>query len=316
MNKNLQLLLFFGAFAFVFTGCIGSKLGSAKQNEDLSAKIKEKSDVIDYALLHQQTVPDLASRGGGASRGLPVAGMAGSVISLATNAVKQMIDNDKKKYTAEYGYALTDLYFYDQLSTTGPFDPIGMQFNSFKLVRTFENNGKQDTAMVAEFELDIENPYSIINNSVFRLRLKDLKINYAKAKVAANSDKLLNVDFEITFNTSYVNAEGQLFKNVELGKFYLFVRKAPLDITKDGYAEYYQRIKGQKLVGQSFIVPRSFGNHIVGNYTSEPSYSQGAYNISIKVKESSKNSFVNQLVIDNSGKLVDALGDQMKKTLK
>ena len=119
----------------------------------------------------------MASRGTG-TRG-PLSGIVGGAVSLATNAVKQMIAKDKKKYNAEYNYALTDLYFYDQLSIDGPFDPLGLQFSGFKLVRTFNNNGKTDTALTAEFVLDTENPYEILNNAMFRLKLKSLKLNYA-----------------------------------------------------------------------------------------------------------------------------------------
>ena len=300
--------------AIIFPGCIGTKFGSANKKEALNMKIKEQPDVINYAVLQRQEVPNLASRGD-KGRG-PLSGLAGGAISLATSAIKQMIANDKKKYTAQYEFALTDLYFYDQLSTEGPFDPIGMQFSGFKVVRTFDNKGVRDTALIAEFELDVENPYEVINNSVFRLRLKSLELNYAKAKIAAGNKNLLNMDFEITFHTSYVNAEGHLFKAVELGTFYFFLRKAPLDKDTEEHAAFYEKLKGKKLEGQSFIVPRSFGYHITGQNLTEPVYSQGAYIIDVKVKESSKNSFVNQLAIDNSGKLMDALGDQLKKKIK
>ena len=38
-----------------------------------------------------------------------------------------MIAKEKKKYSADWRQGLTDLYFYDQLSSQGAFDPIGMQ---------------------------------------------------------------------------------------------------------------------------------------------------------------------------------------------
>lgn len=293
--------------------CAGSRQGSASQREEVQMNIMEKPDVINYASLQMQDVPDMASRGSG-SRG-PLTGIVGGAVSLATNAVKQMIAKDKKKYNATYSYGLTDLYFYDQLSLEGPFDPLGLQFSGFKLVRTFDNHGRMDTALTAEFELDAANPYEILNNAMFRLKLKSLQLNYAKAKVPGNNN-FLNMDMEITISSSYVNSQGALFKNMELGKFYFFMRKAPLDKTSPGYDDYYKGMVGKKLEGQSFIVPRSFGYHVVGKNNTQPSYSQGAYNITVDVKESSKNTFVNQLIIDNSGQLVDALGDQLKKKIK
>ena len=302
----------FIALCILFSGCIGTKFGSATNGEQRKMNIEEKQDVIDYFTLETQKIPTLASRS--SNRGTPVTAMAGGVISLATNAVKQMIEKDKRKYTAEYDYALTDLYFYDQLSTAGPFDPIGMQFSGFTLVRTFKHNNVSDTALVAEFVLDTQNPYEIINNTVFRLKLKSLKLNYAKAKVAAGNGNVLNMDFEITFSSSYVNSQGQLFKDVSLGKFFYFLRNAPLDKNAANYSEYYKNLDTM-VEGHSFIVPRSFGYHINSGGT-VPSFSQGAYNIMVKVKESSKNSFVNQIVIDNSGKLIDALGTQLKSKIK
>ncbi len=313
MKPIFNSLIIICIFSGMLVSCAGSRQGSASEQEDVQMKIHEKPDVINYASLQTQDVPDMASRGTG-SRG-PLTGIVGGAVSLATNAVKQMIAKDKKKYNADYSYGLTDLYFYDQLSIEGPFDPLGLQFSGFKLVRTFENNGKMDTALTAEFELDAANPYEILNNAMFRLKLKSLQLNYAKAKVPGNNN-FLNMDFEITFNSSYVNSQGALFKNMELGKFYFFLRKAPLNKTQPGYDDYYASLAGKKLDGQSFIVPRSFGYYVVGKNNAQPSYSQGAYNITVNVKESSKNTFVNQLIIDNSGKLVDALGDQLKKKIK
>jgi hypothetical protein len=123
------------------------------------------------------------------------------------------------------------------------------------------------------------------------------------------------MDFEISFNTSYATGQGQLFKNIELGKFFFFLRNAPLDRSAAGYDAFYNNLKGQKIDGQSFIVPRSYGYHIGENNTPAVSFSQGAYTIDVTVKESSKNKFVNQLIIDNSGKMVDALGDQIKSKI-
>lgn len=312
-NNPLPALVLL-VFIVSMTGCLGSKLGSAKKSEQLAMKVEESPNAINYAFLKQQNIPSLASRGAG-NRGA-VSGMAGTAVSLASSAIKKMIAKEKAKYNASYKYALTDLYFYDQLSTQSPFDPIGMQFTGFRLTRTFSRNGIQDTALTAEFELDTDNPYEIINNSVFRLKLKSLRLNYAKAKVASNGRKTLNMDFEIIFTTSYVNQDGVLFRNMELGRFYFFLRNAPLDKMAKNYESYYTGLAGKKLEGQSFIVPRSFGYHITGENNTEPSFSQGAYNIQINIKESSKNSFVNQLVIDNSGSLIDALGSKVKSKIK
>ena len=70
----------------------------------------------------------------------------------------------------------------------------------------------------------------------------------AKAKVPANKDTL-NIDFNIVFITSYIGRDGQLFKDVELGRFFFSLRKAPLDSTKAGYREYYENLKNKRVDG-------------------------------------------------------------------
>ena len=80
------------------------------------------------------------------------------------------------------------------------------------------------------------------------------------------------MDFEISINTSYVNETGELFDNVLLGKFYLFIRGAPLNPAASGFDEYYKGLEGTKLTGRAFIVPRSAGyrkenNEILKSYS-------------------------------------------------
>lgn len=297
--------------------CAGSNVGSATKNEKLVMKIKEQKSVINLESLAFQdirTLNDRALAERGQSRGLLVP-MAGSLVSMASNAVKKVIANKQRKYVAAYEFGLTDLYFYDQLSIGGPFDPVGMQFNGFKLIRTFTNKtGTNDTAMIADFVLDTLNSAEIFNNSVFKLRLNDLKLHYAKAKV--DNEKKMNLDFEISFFTSYVNSEGVIFDNVLIGKFYLLLRDAPLDNQQIGYTTYYDNMKDSLLTGRSFIIPRSFGYHRDLYGEMKPSYSQGAYSIEVKVKESSKNNFVSKLLFENANMIIDATSTQIKTGLK
>lgn len=291
------------------TGCAGSKLGYTTSDEVCKMKVTETTDVVNFAALKNQSAPSLAMRGV-KGRGI-LTSATGSLLSLATNAIKKVIADDQKKYTADYAFAVTDHYFYDQLSNEGPFDPVGLQFNGFRLVRTFTNSeGKTDTAFTANFVLDTANAYEILNNSVFRLRLESFNLKYAKAKIASGGDKKLNMDIDITFKTSYVNQEGVLFDNVTLGKFYLLIRDAPLDPSKAGYKEYYDGLKGTLLTGKSFLVPRSFGYHVEDGEP-KPGYSQGAYSIKVNVKESSKNSFVSKTLMDNIS-IVDQGGKSLQ----
>jgi hypothetical protein len=184
-------------------------------------------------------------------------------------------------------------------------------------VRTFTNkDGANDTAMIADFVLDTLNSAEILNNSVFRLRLKELKMHYAKARVANSDQKKMNLDIEINFLTSYVNSEGVIFDNILIGKFYLLLREAPLDQKQPGHAVYYDAMKDSLLTGRSFIIPRSFGYHRDSYGEMKPSYSQGAYSIQVKVIESSKNNFVSKLLFENANLIIDATSNQIKTGLK
>lgn len=320
MKNRFIFLSLINLSFFSFPSCIFPHISSASRNKDknekLSMKIKEQWNVLRPSQLRSQEVLSLDARAEEEKsnpRGA-LAPVAGTLVSLATDAVKSIIANDQKKYIADYQFGLTDLYFYDQLSNEGLFDPIGLQFSGFKLSRTFINKlGIEDTALKAEFELDTVNSYEIINNSMFRLRVKDFQLRTAKARVPKVDKKKLNMDVEITFLTSYINSDGHIYDSVVLGKFYLLLRNAPLDPNDTSYSRYYERLKGSMLVGRSFIVPRSFGYHKEGNVL-KPGFSQGAYSIHVKVKESTKDHFINKLVIENTNLFIDASGNTIKST--
>ncbi len=297
----------------VLSGCIGSRLGSAGKEEKLKMEIIEERDIVNFSKLKEQPIATLSSRGKNKGRGLDASAVVGNVVSLATDAIKNVIANEQKKYSADYQFALTDLYFYDQLSNIGPFDPVGMQFAGFKIIRTFINKeGITDTAFTASFRLDTDNVYEMLNNSMFRLKIEDFNLKYAKAKVAAANDLKLNMDIEITFRSSYVSQDAVLFDNVHMGKFYLFIRDAPLDKIAPGYQEYYAELKGKLLTGKSFIVPRSFGYHLEDGEI-KPAYSQGAYTIDVKVKESSKDLFISKVISENTNLMIDTYKEKAIK---
>ncbi|MFM7671850.1 MAG: hypothetical protein ACKO6Q_04580 [Bacteroidota bacterium] len=294
-------------------GCKSTEYGMATNGESRKMTIHESADVIVYERIKAQSVPSLSDRAEG-GRAIGLTSLLGTAVSMGTNMVKTMIAKDKAKYTANYSFGLTDLYFYDQLSTESVFDPVGLQFSGFTLIRTFKNSaGQTDTALVARFEVDTARATEIINNSLFRLRLTSFELRHAKAKISQAQKKNLNLDFEISFRTSYANEQGQLFDNIHLGKFLLSLRDAPLDPNDPQYASYYNGLKGKMLDGRSFIVPRSFGYYKDGNGNYHKAYSQGAYSIQVKVTESANNKFVTELISDNTDQIINILSKEAKK---
>lgn len=313
-QKLLTSFSLFACIILIASGCKTTANSLALKDEDAKMKVQENPDAISYKSIKSQQVLSFSDRG---NRGrFAVAPLLGSAISLGTDAVKKMIAKDRAKYVAKYNFAITDMYFYDQLSTESVFDPVGLQFSGFTLVRTFtNNNGLTDTAFIARFDLDTTSTNEIINNSIFRLKLKDIRIFYSKAKMTSAQKNNINMDIEISFRTTYVNKLGQLFDNVELGKFYLLLRNAPMDKNSAGYEAYYEKLKGSKVDGRSFIVPRSYGYYKDQNGNVAESYSQGAYSITANVTETAKDKFVTKILVDNSSSIIDMLGKEAKKAL-
>lgn len=305
--KKYYLAFFLLSGLFILQFCTASKYSNKTKNESVAMKVDENSNAINYALFQQQSIPTLASRG----EKTRASAMVGKAVSYAIKGAMMAIDMEKKKYTATYKQELTDLFFYDQLSTESAFDPVGMQFQGFKLIRTIrDKSGKTDTAIFANFILDTENPYEIINNSFFKLRLSDIKINYAKAKIASskwyipssllkNPDKL-NIDFEITIRSSWVTPEGNFNSNVVIGKFYLNLRDIPMDRNSPEYGKYIEKLKNTALIGKCSLVPRSYGYYYFNTDQLKKCFGQGLYTINIDVKESGAMNFVLKSFSENS----------------
>ena len=285
--------------SLILTSCGASKYSGKRKGENINANVKENSEVIDYALFQQQDIPLLADRGKG--RGIAV----GQMLSAAGKGVLALINMERKKYTAGYEQVLTDLVFYDQLSERDAFDPVGMQFAGFELLRTARVDGKTtDTAIWMAFEPDLSNPYEIVNNSFFRLKLKDLQVNYAKAKVAGTkwflpwswgkgkSKNKLNVDVEIIFRASWVTEDGHYYNNEEIGRFLLTLRDVPMDPKDPNRQKYFDDLKGTTLLGRCMLVPRSYGYYYTGSNKLSPCYGQGIYSIETKVKEAGAQNFI------------------------
>jgi len=315
----MKVSLFIGLILISITSCTVSKYSNKIKDDETAMKIAE-----DEAYLASIDNSQPLARGV-KSRGIITISMLAKFASVGAKAVKNFIDNEKKKYTAEYTDGLSSLYFYSHISEKDAWDPEGIQFKDFTFIRTFKNKkGKLDTAVKITFMLDTSKAFEIYNNAIFKLKVKEIEINYAKAKLPTRhwyfpwtylqkekNDKL-DMDIEIAFSTTYNSQQGVIYHNQEIGKFYLLVRDAPLNKKDSTYTSYYKDLCGETLDGYSFIVPRSFGHYYNGREYL-PCYSQGNYNITIKIRESGQDKFVDKLIMDNSGVAVDVIANQVKK---
>lgn len=318
--RIISIVILLSAF---LPSCVGSRYSNKRKGEKLQMNVVQDPTYLKLHELKVQQVPNLAMRGA-SSRGIAV----GQLVSLGIMGVNKLIEIDKGQFTASYGQSLNNLYFYDQISHTGPFDPTGIQFKGFEIKRIAKVHKKDTTAFYASFEVDPTNKYEILNSSVFRLRIKDIKLQYSKAKASdtrwfvpwswgnKSYNHKMNMDVEIKLFTSYVAADGKMMDNAEVGKFTLNLRDMPMNPTDKGYTEYYNKLIGQQLSGYSFIIPRSYGYSLDEDGNLVPAWSQGNFRIEVSVKEAGKEKFIKTILAENSTEIIKQGSDQMIKLME
>ena len=323
MVNTLKNTIYIALLGAALHSCVGSKYSNKRKGETMRLSVIEDSSYLRLHTLKTQQIPTLAMRGA-SSRGFGV----GELVSLAAMGVDKLIAIDKSQFTASYGQSVSDLYFYDQISNTGHFDPTGIQFKGLEIKRDIKIHKKDTTALSATFLIDTTQKYEILNSSVFRLRIKDLHLLYSKAKASTtkwyvpwtwgnkNIDDKMNMDLEIRFYTSYVTASGNFYDNVLVGKFNLNLRNMPLNPESAEYKSYYDSLAGDPVGGYSFLIPRSCGFAFDEEKELLQIYNQGSYRIEVSVKETGKEKFIKTKLAENSTEIIKEGSNQLLKLLK
>ncbi len=299
MQKKIGVLLF--SAIFYFSNTVKAQENKKIISEDFPINIEVTKELIPFKKIMSQEPQNMEERSGG--KGM----IEAMIVSKAVQGIMKLIDNRKKRYVSEYNYQIKNGNFYDQISVIGPLDPTGIRFKGFNIARTFQTeDNKTDTGFIAHFSIDTSKNrvLEIMNNGIFRLVLDSIHINHAKVKVPEN-EKTLNLDFEINFFASYAGQDGTINSEALVGKFIYSVRKAPLDKEQKDYAAYYEKRKNQECIGFGFLIPRSAGYYKRKSTNSiEKCFGQGVYSISVNVKETSKNSFVDKIIFTGSKDII------------
>ncbi|HLY72011.1 MAG TPA: hypothetical protein VKR53_19890 [Puia sp.] len=311
-------ILFFFCTALL-GGCLADKkYYYPKQKENQELEINRRSNEFlmrKLAELPPASMPTLQERMDRTKQRGLFAPIAINVINEATSAIKTIIANEQSKYTSVSQFTKTDLYFYDQPSLAGVFDPAGMQFTGFDLIRTIDNGtDKPDTAFIAGFELDTTKTMEILNNSVFQLKLKNFRLKYVKPKVSVGSSKKMSVEFDISFLTSYVNRDGSIFDSVLLGKFHLLLKDISIDLNDPGFGTCAANSGQQTVYGRSFIVPRSSG-YFKTDTGVVAGYNQGVYSIVATVKESTHPSYGSAIINENGILILNTASGELSRKI-
>ena len=233
-------------------------------------------------------------------------GYVTSVIDLGVNAVAGLITrsaNNKLQWEevvkAEnvFQERLTTIEpinnFYSRPSFDGPLDPAGMNFNGIGCLRTIEG----DTALYISCHIDESKINRIINHSKFELSLDTLIIDPYQCNLpnsgfdtefSFDRRKNLQIVIEMRLTSSWVNELTHFQNNQELGSFIISVPVNQKDLDANGKLRYVRTAGAPakyKIVGESFIIPRSFMGYRDKENKYKRSWGTGDYKVELSLKE-------------------------------
>lgn len=319
-NRLLHALQCFWllAAAAAFSACAALPNSNQHRGEKLTLRVVERPKPLAFVLQPQVV----------ASRGLELL-LMGRAVSLTIDGIQSLIRREQARYSAEYHFNQSNLYFYDNPSVMSTLDPQNIRFGGLIAERQVQIGGRHDTAHVTALRVkldmmdDAPSQYALLNNSVIRLRVGQLHLASAKAKVPAANWYLpwtlpyrqhLNIDLTVRLLGSWIGPDGTIRKNEPLGTALLRLRDVPLADTA-ALRAYEKKQAGRILDGYFHLVPRSNGSYIDQNNNLKPSFGQGVYSAEVVVTESGKTLQVNQLIYDSAkGALKDATPYLLPKT--
>jgi hypothetical protein len=304
--------------------CTSYKYSNKSKNESvvLSAVHFEEALTLKKAVLMNN--PDLDASRGFISTDLLIQGA-----NLAIQGVNHLIKESQKNYNAEYIGGLNNENFYAANSSKGMMDPDGVQFKGFVFERTFKQKKEQpEMAVKAWFSLDQSKIQDIYFNSKFYLKLDSIQIKYSKVKINEKkwylpwtlflrTPKTFNLDFEIAVMSNWIDENGLIHQSVPFGKFLLPLRNIPIDPDKKETGIYFDKLRNTHLSGSSYLIPRSVTFCTDKRGEVNQCFGRGAFDIQVKVRESSKEGTVAKLIHENYDDALKNLNTkELKKILK
>ncbi len=235
------------------------------------------------------------------------AGYVTSVVNLGVQTVAGLITRQQRlKKEWEQTVAAEDTFctklstisglkdFYSTPSFASPMDPTGMKFNGIGVVR----KGGDDTMFYISMHIDRSKINRIVEHSKFELVLDTLIIS-------PTHSNLPNSKFDTTFRwedrhnytmtlhlvitSSWMNEITQVFRDEKLGEFTINIPVKREELDSNGFLRYVRDAKEEsryKIVGNSFVVPRSYSGYLDAEGEAHPVWGTGEYQIVLDIKES------------------------------
>lgn len=241
----------------------------------------------------------------GAVNGI-ASGYVTSFIDLGVNAFASLVTrNSRLKKEWEEAVKAENIYettistvseindFYKERSFEGAMDPKGMRFDGIGCLRKEGN----DTVFYISCHIDRSKINRIINHSKFELVLDSLIISPTRSNLpnttlsipfSFEERKNFNLSMNIRLTSSWMNEIVQLQKDQLLGEFCINIPVDEKDLDDKGFLRY-SRKSGEpskyKVIGESFIIPRSYMGYRDENDNYKNSWGTGEYKLSIDLKE-------------------------------
>lgn len=271
-------------------------------SDELAEEIAKQSEELGTS---RSYLGDLFNASKEAEKGI-ASGYVTSFIDLGVNAIGSLLTrNSRLKEEWEETVKQENVYqtqistvsevndFYKQTSFDGAMDPKGMRFDGIGCLRK-ENN---DTVFYISCHIDRSKINRIINHSKFELVLDTLIISPIHSNLPNSSldipfsfeeRKNFTLSMNIKLLSSWINEIVQLQKNQELGEFSINIPVDQSVLDKKGYLRYVRNTNetpAYKVLGESFIVPRSYMGFRDENDNYKNSWGTGEYKLDIILKE-------------------------------
>lgn len=233
-------------------------------------------------------------------------GYVTSFIDLGVNAIASLVTrNSRLKQEWEDMVQAENVYkttlgtvsevndFYDNISFDGAMDPAGMRFDGIGCLR----KEGQDTVFYISCHIDRSKIDRIINHSKFELALDTLIISPMHSNLPNSPLDLpfsfaerqnFTLSMDMTLTSSWMNEIVMLQKDQVLGEFNITIPVDPSMLDNDGFLRYVRKkneAPAYKVVGESFIIPRSYMGYRGEDGRYKNSWGTGEYKLSIALKE-------------------------------
>lgn len=271
-------------------------------SDDLSNEIAEQSAEFRSS---RGYLPDLGLAALNAGKSI-ASGYVTAFIDWGVNAIGALVTRNsrlkeewKKTVEAENVYetkisTVSEVNdFYRERSWDSAMDPKGMRFDGIGCLR-MEGS---DTVFYISCHVDRSKINRIINHSKFELVLDTLIISPTRSNLPNSiydipfsfkerKNYILNMDIKLI--SSWINYVVVMQKNQELGNFKITVPVDESILDEKGFLRYVRK-KDQpsayKVVGESFIVPRSYMGYRDEHDQYKDCWGTGEYKLEITLKE-------------------------------